>query len=137
MMYLVSVGRDKFYFTAAAWVCTLFFFVPKAKLELKGKNVDDLSKIFRSTIKTRARHSTRKKLWGREKKEENLSGVTLVIAVIIKTSALFLRIHVELCEFYVQKGIFWIYIWEVSLFWTVVKAYSQSKNIDYFFQRDR
>ena len=60
--------------------------------------------------------------------------MTLVIAVIIKTSALFLRIHVELC---VQKGIFWIYIWEVSLFWTVVKAYSQSKNIDYFFQRDR
>ena len=63
--------------------------------------------------------------------------MTLVIAVIIKTSALFLRIHVELCEFYVQKGIFWIYIWEVSLFWTMVKAYSRSKNIDYFFQRDR
>ena len=36
--------------------------------------------------------------------------MTLVIAVIIKTSALFLRIHVELCEFYVQKGIFWIYL---------------------------
>ena len=132
MMYLVSVGRDKFYFTAAAWVCTLFFFVPKAKLELKGKNVDDLSKIFRSTIKTRARHSTRKKLWGREKKEENLSGVTLVIAVIIKTSALFLRIHVELCEFYVQKTYFG-YIWEVFLFWAVVKANSRSKNIHYFF----
>ena len=63
--------------------------------------------------------------------------MTLVIAVIIKTSALFLRIHVELCEFYVQKGIFWKYIWEVCLFWTVVKAYSQSKSIDYFFQRDR
>ena len=49
-----------------------FFFVPKAKLELKGKNVDDLSKIFRSTIKTKARHPTRKKtLGGGKKKEEN------------------------------------------------------------------
>ena len=72
MMYLVSVGRHKFYFTAAAWVCTLFFFVPKAKLELKGKNVDDLSKIFRSTIKTKARHSTRKKTLGEGKKRREL-----------------------------------------------------------------
>ena len=50
----------------------------------------------------------------------------LVIGVIIKTSALFPRIHVELCEFYAQKGIFWIYscIWEVPLFWTVVEKIS-------------
>ena len=36
MMYLVSVGRHKFYFTAAEGERTLFF-LPKAILELKGK----------------------------------------------------------------------------------------------------
>ena len=71
MMHLASVGRDKFHFTAAAWARTLFFFVPRAKLDLKGKSVDDLSNIFRSTIKTKARHSTRKKTLGEEKKKEN------------------------------------------------------------------
>ena len=58
--------------------------------------------------------------------------MTLVIGAIIKTSALFLRIHVERCEFYVQKTYFG-YIWEVFLLWTVVKANSRSKNIHYFF----
>ena len=72
MMYLVSVGRDKFYFATAAWVRTLFFFVPKAKLELKGENVDDLSKILRSTIKTKARHSTRKKTLEEGKKKKRI-----------------------------------------------------------------
>ena len=72
MMHLASVGRDKFHFTAAAWARTLFFFVPRAKLDLKGKSVDDLSNVFRSTIKTEARYSTRKKTLGGGKKRREL-----------------------------------------------------------------
>ena len=110
-MYLVSVGRHKFYFAAAVWARTLFFFVPRAKPELKGKKRWRSKQNFSQYNKNQSTaFSPKKKLRGREKKEENWSGVTLVIAVIIKTSALFLRIHVELCEFYVQKDIFWIYI---------------------------
>ena len=111
--------------------------MPKAKLELKGKNVDDLSETFRSTKKTKARHSTRKKTLGEGKKRREL----------IRSDPRNRRHHQNERTFSpnsrrtvrilrVQKTYFG-YIWEVSLFWTVVKAYSQSKNIDYFFQRDR
>ena len=133
MMYLVSVGRHKFYFTAAAWARTLFFFLcPEPNWNLRGKNVDDLSKIFRSTIKTKAQHSTRKKTLGEGKKRREL----------IRNDPRNRRHHQNERTFspnsrrsvqILHPKTYFGYIREVFLFWTVVKANSRSKNIHYFF----
>ena len=137
MMYSVSVGRDKFHFTAAAWARTLFF-LPRAKLDLKGKSVDDLSNVFRSTIKTEARYSTRKKTLGGGKKRRELirnDPRNRHHHQYERTFSPNSRRTVRILRS--KRHILDIYVWEVSLSCTVVRAYNRSKNIGFFFQRDR